>query len=63
MGAVAPSADFMKDVVQPSPKGFHLVGFSQPACTSAESATAMFGLVQSVAFMATSLAGGSLAER
>ena len=43
---------YMKDVVMASTHGF------KGLCGTAEAATSLFGLVQSIAFMATSLAGG-----
>ncbi len=54
---------YMKDVVLVAPTGFHVAGFSHPLCTTAEAATSMFGLVQSIAFMVTSLGGGYAADR
>jgi MFS family permease len=54
---------YMKDVVMMGPHGFHVAGFSHSLCTTAEAATSLFSLVQSVAFMVTSLAGGIMADR
>ena len=48
---------YMKDVVMASPHGFNGL------CSTAEAATSLFGLVQSIAFMTTSLAGGYAADR